>query len=99
MLKISILIASVFLLTSCGGDELPLDHVYVVDVVHNVCSKKKIIDKENLVFQHVEDLPLYSCDGFIAVSYEDFGPLKNWIKRMIKKIKDCASSSFEGVSY
>jgi hypothetical protein len=79
-------------LTACEGDELPIDYVYVIDVPHSVCAKKEIIDKENLIFKHVEDLPLMECDGNVSIAKEDWPALRSWIRSAIKKLKECQSA-------
>jgi len=88
MQKTILLILSL-LLMACEGDEMPLEFVFVIDVPHQVCAKKLIVDKENLVFEHVEDLPLIECDGNVSIAKDDFPPFKNWVKRAIKKVKQC----------
>lgn len=91
MQKTIILILS-FCLMSCGEDDpMPLKYVYVVDVPHEICAKKEIIDAENLVFKHVEDLPLIECDGNVSIAKDDFLPFKKWVRRTMDKVKECAA--------
>lgn len=93
MQKMNLSISSIFIallfLVACSERPFPIDHVYVIDLPHEACSKKKIVDPENLVFEHVEDLPLSACDGNISIAKDDFHPLKDWIKWAQEKLKDC----------
>jgi hypothetical protein len=70
---------------------MPLQYVYVVDVQHSICAKKEIVDKENLIFKHVEDLPLTACDGNVSIAKADFLEFKKWVRRAIDKLKECAA--------
>ena len=86
MQKIVLLINS-FLLSACVSRPLPLNYVYVIDIPHGVCAKKEIIDRENLIFKHVEDLPLMDCDGNISIDSSEWLGLKDWIKWAIQEVK------------
>lgn len=100
MLKTTIsmaLLLSLSLILSACEDErpMPLDFVYVVDLKHLVCAKKEIVDKENLIFRHVEDLPLTECDGNVSIAKDDFPPFRDWVKWAIAKINEDKSRSAE----
>lgn len=91
MRKISILMAISLLMAACDDEQAPIDYLYVVDVQHSGCAKKEIVDKESLIFRHVEDLPLIACDGNVSVAKEDWLGLRSWIRSAIRKLKECAS--------
>ncbi len=82
-------------LTGCGKQ---IAYVYVTDIPHMVCAQKKIVDKEHLVFEHVEDLPLVAggpCDGSVAVSRADYLPFKRWLVDRIQEWKTCTGQVTE----
>ena len=60
---------SFIFLASCIYD---VDHIYVLDTDHGVCSKRAVTNKKTLSSRWVEDLPLDACDGNISVTAEDF---------------------------
>lgn len=91
MRKTILSILSFLILTACAERPFPIDFVYVVDVQNSVCAKKEIVDKENLIFKHVEDLPLKECDGNVSIAKDDFPALKDWIKWAKKKAEECQS--------
>ena len=68
MLKTSFLVSIVLLLAACEE----VDFIYVVDTDNKVCSERKVVDKQSLRSKWVRDLPLSSCDGFIAITPKDF---------------------------
>ena len=63
---------SFIFLASCIYD---VDHIYVLDIDHGVCSKRAVTNKKTLASRWVEDLPLDACDGNISVTPEDFARL------------------------
>ncbi len=100
-MKTTLLILSLLLMSGCGGDadpnNAPVDYMYVVDLQHNVCAKKKITDKPSLSFQHVEDLPLIAggpCDGGVLIAREDFLAFKHWLKDIIKQLVEFGKTLF-----
>lgn len=60
----------------------PISHIYVIDVQHQVCAKRVITDKKRLSSKHVEDLPIESCDGFVALSAEEFLALRSFMRSL-----------------
>jgi hypothetical protein len=44
-----------------------------------VCSKWEIIDKKQMIVKWVEDRPLSTCDGYVAIALEDYPKLKQWL--------------------
>ncbi len=72
---------------ACASETMPLDYVYMIDVPHSVCSKKEVIDRDNLLFRHSEDLPLIECDGNVSISMDEWLDLKNWIQKQKAKVR------------
>lgn len=62
--------------------EAPISHIYVIDVQHQVCAKRVITDKKRLSSKHVEDLPIEACDGFVALSAEEFLALRSFMRSL-----------------
>lgn len=90
MLKTNFLILSLILF-GCAERPFPIEYVYVIDTTHNVCAKKKIINQDDLIFEHVEDMPLANCNGYISIDKNDFHPLKDWIRWAKGKLEECRS--------
>lgn len=93
MRKTILLTVASFLLCACGDEEIPIDYAYMIDVPHSICAKYEIVDKENLVFRHVEDLPLIACDGNVSIAKEDWPGLRTWIINAIQKMKECQTKN------
>lgn len=83
--------------TSCDDERpMPLEFVYVIDLKHLVCAKKQIVDKENFIFQHVEDLPILECDGNTSIAKDDFPAFRDWVKWAIQKVTEARASMPNG---
>jgi len=68
---------------SCDGFPEPPDlHPHDVDLVHQVCGEFKVVDKENLVFEFVQDHKLEKCDGYFAISPEEIQSLRLYLKEV-----------------
>jgi hypothetical protein len=61
-------------------EKAPINHLYVLDLQNSVCSKRVITDKNTLASRWVEDMPLQSCDGFVALSAKEFLDLRTYLK-------------------
>lgn len=77
-MKVIFLILSFMVLASCASP-VPVQFIYPIDFKHGVCSKWEIVDKKTMRVQWVEDRPLAACDGYVAISIEDYPKLKAWI--------------------
>lgn len=89
--KLILLTLSVLFIACSSGSlgEPPTEYLYVFDTTHGVCAKYKIIDKQNFkVDPNGEDLPLKSCDGFIAIDRNEFKPLQSWVNKAQEWIHD-----------
>jgi len=64
----TIFLASLLFLCGCKTTE----YLYVIDTDHGICSKRQITNRNTWQSRWVEDLPLEACDGFIAITPEDF---------------------------
>ena len=70
-----------FSISGCKqAKEAPISHIYVIDIQHQVCAKRVILNKQTLSSRHVEDMPIENCDGFIALSAQEFLDLKSWMR-------------------
>ena len=70
-----------FSISGCKqAKEAPISHIYVIDVQHQICSRRVILNKQTLSSKFVEDMPIENCDGFIALSAQEFLDLKSWIR-------------------
>lgn len=58
----------------------PISHLYVLDLQNGVCSKRVITNKETLASRYVQDMPLETCDGYIALSAKEFLDLRTYLK-------------------
>jgi hypothetical protein len=61
-------------------EPVPITHLYVVDVQHDVCSVRKITDIKTLSSVWVEDKPLYICDGNVSLSMVEYLKFRIWLK-------------------
>ena len=90
--RISLILSALIILVACAGGSLsepPTEYLYVFDTTHGVCAKYKIVDKNTFkVDPNGEDLPLSSCDGFIAIDRKEFKPLQSWINKAQEYFKD-----------
>ena len=71
-----ILCLSLFL----GGCYTP-EYLFVTHTKHGVCERREIINRKTLASRRVEVLPLGYCDGFIAVTPEDFAKIRGKDKK------------------
>ncbi len=79
MSKTFLTLATSALLVGCSGiPPYPAHMVYDVDLAHKACGEYEIVDKENMKFKHVRDLPLKECDGLIGMKARDFAKVKHW---------------------
>lgn len=72
MLRTIFFLSLIFVLSSCLYD---VDHLYVIDTDHGICSKRVVTNKNTLSSRWIEDLPIEACDGNISVTAEDFARL------------------------
>lgn len=72
-------------ITSCGGEAFPAKFILEVDTKAMVCGKYKIVDPENLKFEHVEDLPLEACNGVFGFATRDVPKVLRWSRAKIKE--------------
>lgn len=76
-------------LPSCNTlPKFPTKNVFEVDLQNNVCGMYEITDFERLLFKHVKDLPIESCQGVFGFSANKIGPVMNWSRDVIQKYKD-----------
>lgn len=61
-------------------NDAPISHLYVIDVQHNICSKRIITDKNTLSSRFVEDMPLSACDGNVSLTMQEFLNLRTYMK-------------------
>jgi len=85
MIKLAIFtyIAAILLFSLSGCKAMnsaPISHIYVIDVQHNICSKRMITNKQTLASRFVQDLPLSDCDGVVALSPQEFIDLRTYLK-------------------
>lgn len=70
-----------FSISGCKqAKDAPISHIYVIDIQHQVCAKRVILNKQTLSSRHVEDMPIENCDGFIALSAQEFLALRSWMR-------------------
>lgn len=72
-----------FILSALGCktvNDAPITYLYIIDVQHNICSKRIITDKNTLSSRWVEDLPLNSCDGNVSLSMQEFLNLRTYMR-------------------
>ncbi len=89
-LKMSFLIISLFLLAGiqqCDGGR-PVEHIYVPDVQHNVCSQRRILSFSPLKTEWVQDLPLIECDGAMGIHRNDVKSFTRWIEDLINQAQE-----------
>lgn len=60
--------------------DVPITHLYVIDVQNGVCAKRKISDKKTLSSYHVEDLPLEACDGNVSLTMQEYLNLRTFLR-------------------
>ena len=76
-----IIAVMLFSLVGCKqAKEAPISHIYVIDVQHQICSRRVILNKQTLSSKFVEDMPIENCDGFIALSAQEFLDLRSWMR-------------------
>jgi hypothetical protein len=77
----TICLISLLSLAGCKTiNEAPITTFYVIDVDHNICSKRLITDKSTLASKWLADLPLETCDGIIGLSSKEFLNLRTYMK-------------------
>lgn len=82
MLRILLLTS---LLIGCKNiNDAPITRLYIIDVQNQVCSMRKITDKNTLASVWVEDLPLYACDGNVGLNMQEFLNLRTYMKEKNK---------------
>ena len=64
----TIFLASLLFLAGCKTT----DYLYVIDTDHGICSRRKITNRETWQSRWDADLPIEACDGFVAITPEDF---------------------------
>lgn len=72
-----------FILSALGCktvNDAPITHLYIIDVQHNICSKRIITDKNTLSSRWVEDMPLAACDGNVSLSMQEFLNLRTYMR-------------------
>ena len=80
MLKIPLYL-SFFAIIGCKSlNDAPISHLYIIDVQHNVCSIRKITDKNTLSSVWIQDLPLHACDGTVGLNMQEFLNLRTYMK-------------------
>ena len=84
-MKTIFLILSLSLVTSCAH-KVPITAFYPMDVKHKICSKREIVNYETLETKNVGESPLISCDGFIAIHYNEFLALKDYLIKAQNKM-------------
>ncbi len=84
-----LLCLTVLSLTSCTGlKPFPAKYIYEIDLKNGVCGKYSIIDPQQLLFEHVSDLPLSACDGVFGFSSDQIGLVFDWSKTAIEKFNE-----------
>ena len=74
-------LASLATLAGCRTvNDAPITTLYVIDVQHQVCSVRKITDKNTLASVWVEDRPLWTCDGSVGLSMQEYLNLRTYMK-------------------
>jgi len=72
---------SIFAFLGCKSlNDAPISRLYIVDIQHNICSVRKITDKNTLASVWIEDLPLYACDGNVSLNMQEFLNLRTYMK-------------------
>lgn len=61
-------------------NDAPITTLHVIDVQHNVCSIRKITDKNTLSSSWVEDRPLWTCDGSVGLSMKEYLNLRTYMR-------------------
>ena len=61
-------------------NDAPISTLYVIDVQHQVCSVRKITDKNTLATRWIEDRPLWSCDGSVGLSMQEYLNLRTYMR-------------------
>ena len=60
-----------------------------MDVQHQVCGKYKLLDRERLTVQFVEDLPADKCESMIGFDFKNYNEaVKPWIREVIQNLKN-----------
>lgn len=67
--------------------EFPAEFIFEADMQSKVCGKWKIIDKERLLVEHVQDLPLEKCHGIFGFSVNDMPKVLDWSRVAITEMK------------
>jgi len=79
--KTFLIVLIIFLNLSCVEfPTLPDLHPHDIDLEHGLCGEFKIIDKDKLLFEYVQDHDLSKCNGYFALSPEDMQALKSYLK-------------------
>jgi hypothetical protein len=76
-------------LVNCASlKKFPAEYLYEVDMDNKVCGEYKVVDSERLLFEHVRDLPINSCNGVFGFSDKKIGPVLNWGRDAIIYVRE-----------
>ena len=67
------------------ADEVPITHIYVVDVKNGVCSKRVVTDKKTMASKWVADLHISACDGNVSLTMKEFLDTRTWLNNQNQK--------------
>jgi len=69
------------LLVGCKKiNDAPITHLYVMDVQHDVCSMRRITNKNTLSSVFIQDMPLKNCDGVVGLNMQEYLNLRTYMK-------------------
>lgn len=59
-----------------GGCLTNVQYIYIIDTDNQVCSQRKITNKNTYASKWVADFPLEYCDGNVSITAEDFAKFR-----------------------
>lgn len=85
VLRLPSLCLTALILSGCSAlSKFPTKYIYEVDLDNKVCGKYEVTDFERMLFKHVADLPLNSCNGVFGFSSDKVGLVIDWSVKAIE---------------
>jgi hypothetical protein len=85
-LKICLIAISV---SACGkAPPFPTNRIFETNTTYKVCGEYKVVDLENMKYEHVTDHPLEKCNGNFGFQTSDVPKVTRWVPKMQKYVKD-----------
>jgi hypothetical protein len=93
MLLKTVLISSLLVVIGCAIPDIPkspnIKEILEVDAVRNICVPYQVVKKYPFTIgDSQEPRPMLACDGYVAISYDDFQKLIAYQNQLVKYAND-----------